>query len=116
LSLASAKSVSKCFEMEKLIKHDKYVQELCASIASDYDSLFKNVPIYSKRKRLIAEIDILAKKDGYYDIYEVKCSDRVTKAKQQLKKIRKVISRSSKVRKTFFFCGESRNLVPIPQN
>jgi hypothetical protein len=62
------------------------------------------VCIYSKKRRRIAEIDILAKKDCRYDAYEVKCSYRKTKARKQLRKIKKLMPQ---IRKTFFFCGES---------
>jgi predicted RecB family endonuclease len=78
-----------------------------------YDLLLKNVPLYSKRKRLVAEIDIIAYKEGICDIYEVKCSHRISKARRQLKKISKLISKRSKVRNSFFFCGESNLLVTV---
>jgi hypothetical protein len=69
------------------------------------------VPLYSKKKRLVAEIDILAVKDGSFDVYEVKCSYRITKAKHQLKKIRKIFPND--IRKAFFFCGESGSIVTV---
>jgi hypothetical protein len=71
------------------------------------------VPLYSKRKRLVAEIDLLAFKEDYCDIFEVKCSYRITKARKQLTKIRRLISEDSKVRHSFFFCGESGKLTNI---
>ena len=62
----------------------------------------------------MAEIDILATKNGKHDIYEVKCSYRYTKAKQQLDKIRKHMKRQNKeVRNAFFFCAESGLLVEL---
>lgn len=74
-----------------MLKHDKYVDALCSRIKSEYDSIERNVPIYSKKKRnrqrLVAEIDILAMKQGKYDVYEVKCSHRYYKARKQLSKI-----------------------------
>jgi hypothetical protein len=76
--------------IEKLIKHDKYVEQLCELIEPRYDFLRKNVPLYSKKKRLVAEIDILAFKKRKCDIYEVKCSHRIIKAKRQLNKITKI--------------------------
>jgi hypothetical protein len=76
----------------------------------------KNVPIYSSKKRnrqrLIAEIDILALKEGKYDIYEVKCSHRIYKARKQLTKIKKLLNRDSKkIGNAFFYCGESKLLL-----
>jgi hypothetical protein len=89
------------------------LEDLSAHLKSEYDFLLKNVPLYSKRKRRVAEIDILAFKDNAYDIFEVKCSYRITKARHQLNKIRKIISSTSKVRNIFFFCGESGSLIDL---
>jgi len=80
-------------------------------VEKDYDFILKNVPIYSKRKRLVGEIDLLGMKDGECDIYEVKCSHRIVKAKKQFKKIQDKVK--FKVRKRFFFCGASMTLFPI---
>jgi len=72
------------------------------------------VPLYSKRRRLVAEVDILAFEDGFCDIYEVKCSHRISKARRQVRKIKKILSLdSNNVRDGFFFCGESGNLLPV---
>ncbi len=73
----------------------------------------RNVVLYSPRKRMIAEIDIVAIKDGCWDIYEVKCSWRISKAKRQLKKIRKILSGYLTVRRSAFFCGESGVLLDL---
>lgn len=100
-------------KINKLIKHDKYVDDLRGQLASEYDQILTNVPLYSKKHRLVAEIDILAIKDDYCDIFEVKCSYRITKARHQLKKIKKLLSSFSKVRKSFFFCGESQRLISL---
>jgi len=62
---------------------------------------------------LIAEIDLIGVRKNYIDIYEVKCSHRISKAKHQLKKIKKVISVKTKVRNVFFFCGGSGQLIPV---
>ena len=80
-----------------------------------YDFLLCNVPLYSSRHRRIAEIDILAVAGQYCDIYEVKCSYRLAKAKKQLGKIKKILSRDSFVRDSFFYCGESRKLIKITE-
>lgn len=70
--------------------------------------------MYSKRKRPVAEIDILAIKNNKCDIYEVKCSYRITKAKQQLDKIRKHMrSQNKEVNNAFFFCAESGLLIEM---
>ncbi|MGV8168642.1 MAG: hypothetical protein ACP5N3_01150 [Candidatus Nanoarchaeia archaeon] len=98
-------------EVVRILKHDKYVDTLYSRIKPDYDSIQRNVPIYSKRRRLIAEIDILAEKEGKYDVYEVKCSHRIYKAKKQLHKIKKIFHKESKkVNNIYFYCGESKLL------
>ncbi|MBI5398580.1 hypothetical protein HZB03_03895 [Candidatus Woesearchaeota archaeon] len=96
-----------------MIKHDKYVEELCSTIESRYDLLQTHVPLFSKRHRCVAEIDILAMKGDFYDIYEVKCSHRIAKAKKQLRKIKKLLSTTSRIRQVFFFCGESKTLIQV---
>jgi hypothetical protein len=100
----------------KIIKHDKYVDALYSKIKADYELVERNVPVYSSKKRnkkrLVAEIDILAFKEGKYDIYEVKCSYRFYKARRQLAKIRKLLHKESKmINNSFFYCGESKTLM-----
>lgn len=99
---------------EKILKHDKYVFSLCDTLNARYDRIQTHVPLYSNKRRLVGEIDILAYKNGICDIYEVKCSHRISKAKRQLKKLRKLMSiRHRIVGKTFFFCGESGTLISV---
>jgi hypothetical protein len=100
---------------QKLIKHDRYLESLCDKIEPDYDRILRNIPLYSRRKRLIGEIDILAVKDDHCDIYEVKCSHRFHKAHKQLYKIRKILHENhyARVKNMFFFCGESGLLMNI---
>jgi len=88
----------------KRIKHDIYLEDLHQRIKSDYDSVSKNVRLFSKRGRVIAEIDLLAIRDKSCDVYEVKCSYRITKARKQLRKIKRLMPN---VENMFFFCGES---------
>ena len=95
---------------KKLTKHDHYTDILSKRVGNDYDIVLKGVPIYSKRNRLVGEIDLLGVKGDYCDIYEVKCSHRITKAKLQLRKLRKLVS-GRRVRRTYFFCGEAGKLV-----
>lgn len=89
------------------------MKDLCEEIKPKYDFLLEKIPLYSKRKRLVAEVDVLAFKKNICDVYEVKCSYRITKARHQLRKIRKLLSRKSKVRNTFFFCGEAKTLIMV---
>ena len=73
-------------------------------IKSDYDSVSKNVRLFSKRGRVVAEIDLLARRKNSCDAYEVKCSYRITKAKKTAQKIKKLMPQ---VDNLFFFCGAS---------
>jgi len=95
--------------------------DLCRRLESEYDSILTHVPLYSfktkrkksNKKRRIAEIDILAINKNYCDVYEVKCSYRIVKAKHQLNKIKKILSSTSKVRNSFFYCGEGDQIIKI---
>ncbi len=93
-------------------KHDQYIEQLSQRIGSHYDKMVKGVTIHSQRNRRIAEIDLVGMKGDTWDIFEVKCSHRITKARIQLQKIRKVLPKQ-KIRKAFFFCGESGLLLPV---
>ena len=86
------------------IKHDVYLHDLCEKVKSDYDSLSTNVRLFSKKGRVLAEIDLLAVRENSCHVYEVKCSYRITKARKQLLRIKRLMPH---VTNMFFFCGES---------
>ncbi len=92
----------------KLSKHDQYVRELCDEIKPEYDSLSTKV-LLKKKKRSLGEIDVLAKKGNKYDIYEVKCSYRITKARKQAKSLRKHFNQN--INNIYFYCGASASLI-----
>ena len=92
----------------KLTKHDQYVNDLCEKIRPSYDSLLTNVEIRSK-KRSFGEVDILARKGERIDIYEVKCSHRIVKARKQLSKLRKFVKSAN----SYFYCGSSGLLMKL---
>jgi hypothetical protein len=94
----------------KLSKHDTYVLELSNKIKHKYDSISVNVPL-KQAKRSIGEIDIMAKKGNRLDIYEVKCSYRIMKAKKQLARIRRLLN--LKNTRSYFYCGNSKALVTV---
>ena len=75
----------------KLSKHDMYVLELKNKIKDNYDSISVNVPV-KHSKRSLGEIDIIAKKGNRFDLYEVKCSYRILKAKKQLSRVKKYLN------------------------
>ena len=92
--------------------HDRHADHLFDLIESDYLMILRNVQ-YKLPDRILGEIDILAIRKDELDIYEVKCSYRIFKARKQLKKIKKLLSPKSRVRHTFFYCGESKKLIKV---
>ncbi|MFH0874699.1 MAG: hypothetical protein V1859_02090 [archaeon] len=98
--------------MVSQLKHDRYLEILCDKIKPNYDRIYRNVTLYSetKKNRKIAEVDIMGIKNNYCDVYEVKCSHRIVKARRQLHKVKKHMPN---VRNMFFFCGESGILFGI---
>lgn len=94
----------------KLSKHDRYVLELSSKIRHEYDLVSTNVPIRHS-KRSLGEIDIVAKKGNRYDLYEVKCSYRIMKAKKQLGRLKNILNLKSA--RTYFYCGSSKMLVTV---
>ena len=95
-----------------LNKHDRLVDSLHRFIRSQYDSTHTHLLIFSKKKRVKAEVDLIGIRGDKVDIFEVKCSYRISKARRQLKKIKKEFSLSQKYNRirTFFYCGASREL------
>jgi hypothetical protein len=93
-------------------KHDRYLEELCSNLKDQYDHVYTNLPLYSDKNRPIGEIDLLCIKGEQADIYEVKCSYRIVKAKKQLKRIKRFFGSNNLFKnvRTFFYCGESSKL------
>ena len=96
--------------MVQATKHDKYVVELCKRLSYAYDILLTNVPL-KRNDRLIGEIDIYARKGTRIDIYEVKCSYRIAKAKKQLKKVKSYLELDDV--HNYFYCGNSDLLIEL---
>ena len=94
----------------KLSKHDRYVLELSNKIKYKYDSVSVNVPL-KHSKRSVGEIDIMAKKGNRLDLYEVKCSYRILKAKKQLARIKRYLNLKNV--RSYFYCGNSKALVTV---
>ncbi len=94
----------------KLSKHDRYVMELSSKIKDNYDSVSVNVPV-KHLKRSFGEIDIIAKKGNRLDLYEVKCSYRILKAKKQLSRMKKYLKLENA--RSYFYCGNSKLLVTV---
>lgn len=95
-----------------LNKHDRYIIELCKKLREAYDVLFTNVKLKGS-KRLVGEIDVYARKGTKIDIYEVKCSYRIAKAKKQLKNAKKFLKLEEGGE--YFYCGDSDTLMCIEE-
>jgi len=94
----------------KLTKHDRYVLELRDKIKHKYDFVSVNVKVAGK-KRSLGEIDIVAKKGDKVDLYEVKCSHRIVKAKKQLNRMKRLMNLNKS--KSYFYCGSSEALIDV---
>ena len=86
------------------------MQKLVRQIRSDYDSISTHLKL-EKKKRLIAEIDVVARKGDELHFFEVKCSHRIVKARKQLKKVKKIFS--SYETTCYFYCGAGDKLLEI---
>lgn len=96
-----------------MIKHDQYVEDLINKLDCSDSRIHKNVEITTK-KRSLAEIDLLVEFKGSIHIYEVKCSHRISKAKRQLSKIKKLVeSQYRKPINLFFYNGGSKEIIKI---
>ncbi len=108
-------------DTSRFSKHDSYVDKLKNEIEPFYDDVLTNYTFYSrsrKSRRIMTkgEVDIVAIKGDAVHAYEVKCSNRITKARQQLKKIRKRLAlefSGQREIRTFFYCGSADMLTPL---
>lgn len=97
-------------KQKHLSKHDMYVLELKDKIKHKYDFISVNVKIAGK-KRSLGEIDIIAKKGNKVDLYEVKCSHRIVKARKQLNRMKRLMNLNKS--RAYFYCGSSESLVSV---
>ena len=88
------------------------MEELCSKIRGNYDSVSKHITIRAK-KRMIAEVEVLARKGESVDLYEVKCSPRLVKAKRQLRKLNKYLGIGMKISNCYFYCGSSHSIMAV---
>lgn len=91
-----------------MLRHDKYIEQLISRLEG-YQNLTQNVPIRNK-KCTRAEIDLIGVKDQEIHVFEVKCSYRMTKAKKQLARIKRLLPFPIV---TFFYCGSADALKRI---
>ncbi len=97
-------------KQKHLSKHDRYVLELKDKIKHKYDFVSVNVKVAGK-KRSLGEIDIIARKGNAIDLYEVKCSHRIYKAKRQLERAKRLLHLGRA--RGYFYCGSSGALVVV---
>lgn len=95
---------------QKISKHDRYVLDLRDKVKHKYDFISTNVKI-SGRKRSLGEIDLIGRRGDAVDLYEVKCSHRITKAKKQLERVKKILQLSNS--RSYFYCGSSGALTSL---
>ncbi|MBT3406575.1 hypothetical protein HN419_05415 [Candidatus Woesearchaeota archaeon] len=86
--------------------------KLYEEIKHRYDDIILNYRIKG-RKCSLGEIDLLARKGEVLDLYEVKCSHRIVKARKQLYKARKNMKLNSSNSNLFFYCGSSDSIMSI---
>lgn len=96
--------------IKKLNKHDRYVEELVKQLKPDYDSISTHL-ILKRKKRIIGEVDVVARRDTEVHLFEVKCSYRIVKARKQLTKFKKIM-RDEKA-SCFFYFGEGNTIFEI---
>jgi hypothetical protein len=101
-----------------ILKHDRHLCTLIETIKPHYTQIYRQVPIYSAKHRLIAEIDLIAVKETGVDIFEVKCSFRIHKAKKQLQKLHKLFGTAYHTQQVqyYFYHGEGKQIIQITQN
>ncbi len=95
---------------QRISKHDKYVLELRDKVKHKYDFISTNVKIPG-RKRSLGEIDLIGRRGDFVDLYEVKCSHRLFKAKKQLERAKRILQLGNS--KSYFYCGGSGTLVVV---
>ncbi len=88
-------------------------------IRDQYETVQRHVFLYGykrSKRRIIGEIDLVGvKKDGL-DLYEVKCSYRIVKAKKQLRKAKRILTTTEALKQAinaYFYNGESGEIHPI---
>ncbi|MFT4311619.1 MAG: hypothetical protein ACMXYF_00120 [Candidatus Woesearchaeota archaeon] len=98
----------------QILKHDQYLDELIAKLNTNNSQIIRNHQLFSTRKRIIAEIDLLQVDKHRIRVYEVKCSYRLKKAKRQLEKIKKLLENThDKQIQTFFYHGNAKQLIEL---
>ena len=100
--------------VEKILKHDNFAAELIEQVKDNYQKVDQNLSFFSHRKRLIAEVDVMGHTKDSIDVYEVKCGYRITKARKQLYKLKKILRQFYNKRiNLFFYHGGSGELIQI---
>lgn len=96
--------------MTQATLHELYVWKLSKELSKEYDHVSTNVTI-SSRTQTLAEIDVLAERDGEVHVFEVKRSFRPTKARQQFRKIQRHFSRE--IARFFFYAADADQMLEM---
>ncbi len=67
----------------------------------------------ASKRSMKAEIDLIGYKDNHIDVYEVKCSFRICKARRQLRRIERLLSIPKNDISLLFYCGMADKLERI---
>ncbi|MEK6822190.1 MAG: hypothetical protein AABY13_00035 [Nanoarchaeota archaeon] len=67
--------------------------------------------VLSGKRGMKAEIDLIGYKDGRVDVFEVKCSFRIVKARKQLRRIQRLLNLDGMT--LLFYCGMADKLERI---
>ena len=114
---------NKTDEENKRLEDEAKIQALCEDmsykhVASKNGFLLEAAKTGSKqigkipgKKRSLGEIDLVAKKGHNIDLYEVKCSHRILKAKKQLKRMKRLMNLDKS--RAYFYCGSSECLIDV---
>jgi len=97
-------------QVRKINKHDRYVDDLYVKVKGDYDFLYRHLTLFSK-KRKVGEADLVGIRGDRVDLYEVKCSYRIHKARKQLLRLQRIFGRKGIA--LYFYCGSAKQLEAI---
>gem|GEM_PF-2360319 len=86
------------------------MRTLAQELQGHYDRLLLHVEFKTK-KRSLGEIDIVGMRGEQFDLFEVKCSYRIVKARKQLVRFHRLLRYQSDA--LFFYHGGSKSLYRI---
>lgn len=98
-------------------KHDMHIDNLVEKLeqSDDYFRLEINVEYHTRAAD--GEIDILGyRRDGWFDYYEIKCTDHERARKRAEKQLSRAKKHFPKIARTFMYFGDTKELIPYKSN